>query len=53
MGSLSMTACSIGGNGKGIVKKFGGFYFVLYEGSVIRCTYRGKHRLSKDVSVTM
>lgn len=33
-----------------IVKKFGGFYFVYKEGSVIRCTYRGKHRLEqKDV----
>ncbi|MGI6555496.1 MAG: ribosome small subunit-dependent GTPase A [Bacillota bacterium] len=30
-----------------IVKKFGGFYFVYNEGTVIRCTHRGKHRLDK------
>lgn len=31
-----------------IIKKFGGFYFVYSGQSVIRCTYRGKHRLDKN-----
>ena len=31
-----------------IVKKYGGFYFVYYDKAIIRCTYRGKHRLDKS-----
>lgn len=31
-----------------IIKKFGGFYFVYHNKVVLRCSYRGKHRLDKQ-----